>query len=350
MVRFTSIRVAVLGICNVAWVVSGCVYAQTDETELVEEAEMAVKEGREAKILGADEDYRRMPQGRRVHKSCIHELPSGSSIGADGTVHELGKGTTRTKPCVYAEKSAEPTADINNPAINGWLESVTSNVPTNYYGHNWGTSIEAKVVTPSKPAATGGLIYLFNGFQDAGSQVIIQPVLQYGNGPIAAGNNWVLASWYGGPLYGDNYYHSTPIAVSTGDNLHLYSTAWLFSCSTGGACSWSIVGKNLTTGKSTQLSVQPGLSMTWAIAAALEPYNVSTCPQLHGPSGLTSVSFNQIVLTQDSPYGDRTVTPFNGDCRMTSAPCWTAWVAPNQSPTCYARYANSTGTAAYLVY
>ncbi len=264
----------------------------------------------------SDADYVTTPAGR-VHRSCVHEIPSGASIDDFKTVKHNGATIMQAEPCPFPVKAAvQGTA----PTINGWIESSNSFVP-NINGHDWATEMAGDWTVPVKPAVWGETIYFFNGLEDRSpSTVIIQPVLQFGQDGV---NGWQLASWYGGSLFGGNYYHSTPIAAHPGDSVQGFSWG-LGSCNSAGHCDWEISATNLTTSTNTVEYVNLNVPMRWAFAGVLEAYNVTSCSNLPGGSS-GQLTFDDVALYQPSGsnYNALVQTTFNGDCALTGSPCWT---------------------------
>jgi hypothetical protein len=87
------------------------------------------------------------------------------------------------------------------------------------------TSFVTTWTVPPEPAAKAHqLLYLFNGLEPADGQIILQPVLQWGDsGPDEdnvnrTGQFWTVASWLvGGP--GNSAHHTPHIRVNPGDML-----------------------------------------------------------------------------------------------------------------------------------
>jgi hypothetical protein len=106
-----------------------------------------------------------------------------------------------------------PEAELNVPALgSGWITDAYWNrpsTPISFFSTSW-------AVPPAPATQSGQLIYLFNGIQN--STMIYQPVLQWGNNGSFGGNYWCVATWYADGQTGAAF-HSTPVTVSSGDQL-----------------------------------------------------------------------------------------------------------------------------------
>jgi hypothetical protein len=286
-----------------------------------------------------------------VHKSCLYEIPNGAAVESDGRIMLDGKLLRKLEPCAHADAARLHSfrkTDAQPPTVNGWVEDVESELPVNAYGRDWLRYLGGKWKVPVNPSWGGGLVFLFNGAQDASSQAIIQPVLQWGDNGRFGGNYWMFAGWYGGPLFGNNYGYSTPINVSPNDVLNGF--VYAFSCTEAGACSWAISAGDQTTGATTTMYSQSiSVRMTLALSGALEAYNITDCNQLPGASAGYSIFSGTTVYQPGQTWGQAVQTVFNGDCGQgASTPCWSdsTW-AP--TPNCgYNSW--STATMGVLLY
>jgi len=145
--------------------------------------------------------------------------------------------------------------------INGWLTSEWT------YGTNY-QYFSAEWIVPAAPQSSAGqIIYIFNSFENAAENNIIQPVLQWGN-PTA---RWYLASWY--VTSTGAAAESTPYAVNPGDRIN-----GIISLGSGTWYIWGVVNgylqTTLTVAATTVGGIQPTAQFT------LEAYYVTACSQL----------------------------------------------------------------------
>jgi len=120
------------------------------------------------------------------HGGHIRVLDQKGEVVADlGSVRE--RRTHRTLP----HEIATPLTDTHDLG-SGWITYA-------YWENNTGQLVSNIITTWAVPPAPttnhGQVIYLFNGMQDAGFSVIVQPVLQWW-GADPAGASWRVASWY----------------------------------------------------------------------------------------------------------------------------------------------------------
>jgi hypothetical protein len=286
-------------------------------------------------------EYAQGPGGHLIHRSCLHEVPNGASFDDKDQVTASGLRIKDIPPCSYPEGAT--AARAVSPAVNGWVVASIA-TPVNGWNYSQITEIAGTWTVPAKPARSGAVIFMFNALQDNTSTVIMQPVLQYGNNGRFGGNKWVLASWYGGPMFEGNYFHSSPIDVSPGEVIeglvHVTVTGNI-DCDASGVCDgWTIRGTvNGDTSRRSTIFATSSQPMSMAVAGALELYNVTNCNQLpSGSGGVTTFSDVRVYQPWGNPGNpsnwDRFQrTTFNGDCATTSAPCWNRAVW-SQAPNC----------------
>jgi hypothetical protein len=169
--------------------------------------------------------------------------------------------------------SAVGTTVKKSPTINGWVEAIDHDVSLGS-GDNLDEVVGYWIV-PSNPSKNGGLVYLFNGMEPKTQNWILQPVLQFGNNGYFGGNYWVISSW----LVGGNGYafYSPAERVNPGDKL--YGVTFMTGDS-GGKLSWEVWAQDVTTGAYTWITANTtGLQWTWAYAAVLEAYNITSCSE-----------------------------------------------------------------------
>lgn len=174
------------------------------------------------------------PGGYRP-KSDVHFIENGYHVsGKDGilrkihtatgeVVKELGKLKKSSpeeillrqklrKSQPQPEKSPAP-GEVPAPITDQWIVysgwTNGSGNPISYFSTNW-------IVPPAPATQNGQTIFLFNGIEDAGFDVILQPVLQWGSSHAGGGNYWSITNWFVGSsptLFGPL------IQVNPGDNL-----------------------------------------------------------------------------------------------------------------------------------
>lgn len=110
-----------------------------------------------------------------------------------------------------------PKVDIPTvvaPAASNWICSTffpnRSGQPITSFVTTW-------IVPPPPRTQSGQLLYLFNGLQDSGNNVILQPVLQWGDSGVGGGNYWAIANWF--VIRGKQKFTHDPIQVNPGDTL-----------------------------------------------------------------------------------------------------------------------------------
>jgi len=271
----------------------------------------------------ASPDWIAIPGGL-VYKSCLHEVPDGSDVSADGIV-TMNKTVVDVFPtCPYsgivqdpgmasaALAANDPAAIefapdyggptvINPPAGSSIAQEKTT--PTGWLLASWWTAtveitkLSAQWTVPANPASNGALVYLFPSVEPSGSGgAIIQPVLQWGNNGAFGGNAWVMANWYV-PSSGNASY-SSPQTTPVGSVI--IGTMTRTSSTTG---TWSIGFTNKSAGTSKTLSINTGKTSWKAVqGGVLEAYSVGTCQKL---PKVTSLTFGSISVSSSSG----TVTP-----------------------------------------
>lgn len=155
----------------------------------------------------ADDEFVWTPFGRRVHRSCVHQVPHGAEVDPAGRVTVGGRFHSQITPCPYEPRDV---------TANGWVEYASAVAPTNPWGFDWFVQFDGHFSVPNAPNVQGGpLIYLFPGLAPLRQDSMLQPVLQYGVGPMGGGDHWTMANWY---ARSDNTYFVTPLVeVLTGD-------------------------------------------------------------------------------------------------------------------------------------
>jgi len=166
-------------------------------------------------------DWEYVPGGLMMHKSCIHEVPSGQLIE---------NHMYRDEDCEFEAKQI--------PDIQFYPMQANYQPPSGTI-----TQMNTSFVVPPTPFNMG-TVFLWPGFK-GGEPIIgkpvIQPVLEYGNGGTGG---WILRSWLVG--VGASM-RTAPIQVKPGD---LCTTYIGLSNS-----EWSIYGKDTRTGQVADLHV-----------------------------------------------------------------------------------------------
>jgi hypothetical protein len=159
--------------------------------------------------------------GALIRPDCVHEVPLGAKVGANGDVTLAGAVVAHYDACPEQPVTTRPRQGVIPKYIdapgtgNGWVEAVQWEVPLSS-GDNIDV-LTGRWIVPKNPSANGGLIYIFNGIEPTTENLILQPVLQWGAttaGGLIGGNYWTIASW----LAGTNAYHSPGERVSAGEH------------------------------------------------------------------------------------------------------------------------------------
>ncbi len=148
---------------------------------------------------------RAMPPGGPRHRSRVRRIRPGDQ--AQLTAERGNRLRQRDLP--------GPPDQANWITYAGWM-NMTGNPITKL--------TTAWTVPPTPATQASQLLYFFNGIEPADGQVIVQPVLQWGDsgadedGQNRTGSFWTVASWIvGGP--NDTATHTPHIRVNTGDVL-----------------------------------------------------------------------------------------------------------------------------------
>jgi hypothetical protein len=267
--------------------------------------------------------------GQLIRPDCVHELPKGAHVEIVGD-KITGDVTMGGRVIAHYDACPEPgisTRGIKNLASamapttgNGWVEDVQNDMPLGSGDDiDW---LSGTWTVPPAPAASGGLIYLFNGISPTAENWILQPVLQYGSNGYFGGNYWVIACWMVGP---NNYaFYSPAEQVNPGDTI--YGATYVTSESSG-KLNWEVWAQDDTTGAYSWITAwSSGLQWTWGYSAVLEAYSISSCSQF--PDSDPNV-FNNNAAYQGYPNYDPAPGSFSGwvnpywtgpECGFTSFP------------------------------
>lgn len=146
-----------------------------------------------------------VPPGGPRHPSWVRRVESG----------ETARFSIEVGRRLRERDVPGPPDQANWITYAGW--SNTIGIPITKFVTTW-------TVPPAPAVQASQLLYLFNGIEPANGQVIVQPVLQWGDsgadedGQNRTGLFWTVASWIvGGP--DDSATHTPHIAVNPGDKL-----------------------------------------------------------------------------------------------------------------------------------
>jgi hypothetical protein len=235
--------------------------------------------------------------GELVRPDCVHAVPNGANIriGDDGQptgdVFLNGQLIAHYDPCPELPISTRYQTSVADnggvPAINGWVEDSQWDISLGS-GDNIDL-LNGYWYVPTAPQETGGLVYLFNGISTTREDWLLQPVLQYGVGYAGGGNYWTIACWLVS-AYGNVYY--SPLKQLNVGNW-IYGTNEMIS-NTGGTPTWRVAASSNNVAGYTALTVTTSSSLqwTWAYAAVLEAYGITSCSMLPASGSLSFMGSN----------------------------------------------------------
>ncbi len=221
--------------------------------------------------------------GELIRPDCVHEIPSGARVEMEngkitGDVTLQGSLMAHYDACsedaIVTRPQGQSQKVTHTPGTgNGWVEadqweaSLSGKDNIDFMGGTW--------TVPSYPSENGALIYLFNGIEPATENWILQPVLQYGANGAFGGNYYVIASWMIGP---NGYaFYSSPEVVYPGNTILGYTE---ITGTSGSTLYWETKAYDQSTGRGSWITAHTsGLHWTWAFAAVLEAYNVTSCAE-----------------------------------------------------------------------
>jgi hypothetical protein len=254
-------------------------------------------------------------------QSCIHEVPNGAHIGADGTVSVNGVQIAKYDSCSTAIGQAPQGPPGAVPRPGGWIESDEAIAPTRN-GFNWWNEIAGSFTVPATPGANSGqLLYFFPGLEPSNNSFIVQPVLQYGVGSVNGGGYaYAVASWFVTSTVG---YYSSMITASPGDVIKNQTTfdGPLFTRD-GTFYTWNISATNTRTGQTAVITTETSILLytTQAFKGVLEAYSVTNCNQYPTDGAMTFfnettympgpnvTNYNPVAGTYNSVFGS--LSPF----------------------------------------
>jgi hypothetical protein len=235
-------------------------------------------------------DYVVTPFGY-YHPVCVNHLAKGDVLLQDEKAIHRANGTYEKIPaCAYPHFKADGVKVIGDeravlpPEItHAWVEYAGATITTSFrrLSANWNV--------PASPANNDGqTVYLFPGLEDTNDVVtILQPVLAW-NADFK--NAWGIASW--NCCVSGSVNESAPVQVNVLDVIY---GSMVPTCEAGveSCATWDVATYDVTTNKSTSLTAtsSDGQTFNWAIAGALEVYDLVQCGDYPG-DGLGSSFYN----------------------------------------------------------
>ncbi len=270
------------------------------DTRLMRVADMQAKH----KPAGVPDDYVQTPFGY-FPPACVHHISKDERILEDGSVQHTNGMREQTKVCTQdnftangtrvrpdgtgldgrqvrgdaALTASKPHHSIPPPITDSWVASAFYQT-----GTPLGRIVASWKVPQNPTNVAQQTVYFFPGIT-TDYPAILQPVLAY----RGYDNAWDLSSW--NCCKDGTVWQSDTIAAKTGDQIvgDTYAT-----CNNLRPCSsWNIDTRNLTSGQSVRLSTTyyGNLSISSAVAGALEVYSIDSCDQ-YPPDG--SITFDDI--------------------------------------------------------
>lgn len=294
-----SRAITVFSICSAG--IGGCSPSQDGAfEEHAEKAAAALQAVDNTLVDAPDSEYGDAPGGRRLHRSCMHEIPQGGSLdGANSRITDAnGNVVEQYTKCKYKQHSSVvPGRSGISPVPDTALyqeysgADATSVVCGNWgppfwadrYCPAWYNSFSGTVHVPADPTDVGQLIYLWSGIAattnlPAGAMFnpLLQPVLQWGNNgfPNGGGAFWTFSSWYIDAF--GNAIKSLPQTIAAGDDLAMNTFVTDNTCSmSGSGCNWRAVGWRISNSNIFAALVMTGLQGTFntTYRAVLEAYD-----------------------------------------------------------------------------
>ena len=151
-------------------------------------------------------------------------------------------------------------------------------------------------VVPPAPASFDPqeqLIFLFPAVQADTTEILLQPVLQFGFNDVFGGPFWQISSWV--VSLNQWSFYSQPIVVESGHVIQ----AQMISQESAGLRNWTVITTDLTQAAATQLSLVKVPADLFVggmvIGGQLEAYAIAECANL--PGGDRQTVFSGIVVT-----------------------------------------------------
>ena len=263
-------------------------------------------------VASRSPDWAATPDGL-AFKPCIHEVPDGAAVSADGVVTLNGTTIANYGKCAYSGTVSSPSSSTAQSGLSSAeagdpspaLSPTTGSVPataqaplsSGWWATSWWTSspqivsVSAQWVVPSNPSANGALVYLFPSIETTEMSAIVQPVLQWGMSPAGGGNYWAIADWF---VTGDGgVYHSSLQQTVAGRTI-----VGTMTRASGTSSDWTVSFTDTATGQGKSFPASTSLtSWTQVQGGVLEAYGVTSCTQL--PQSGTA-TFSGIEITSTS--------------------------------------------------
>jgi hypothetical protein len=288
--------------------------AQADGTSEV--SENAVEPAPQSHPAAPD-DYERTPGGL-VHKSCVHEVPSGAVVDENDDVKLDGRTIAHLDPCHYPRYGRNSPPAGLTPTINDNIEAATAPAITNAWGFNWFNEITATVIVPSPPRTAPINNFFWPGLETASGSAVLQPVLIYGQSDAGGGPYWSVGLWYISAAGKET--HVGVVRVRAGASIT--STVKLHCAANGTQCD-ALLMVQLNGTEILSLGVHTIEVWQTALKGVLEANGINTCSQFP-PGG--STTFTNVHVYMPGP----SATNYND---VTSALNWVA-VKHSEIPDC----------------
>lgn len=250
--------------------------------------------------VGVDGAFRVTPAGL-FHPDCVHALPAGARLGADGAVRHADGRLETLVPCPHPRLDASgqalpPRLPDERPLYDGWIAASHS---------DWRLTppaqrLDADMRVPAPPGAqVGQVLYYFPGLEDGQSpnKTILQPVLAW-NG--FNDRRWSVTNWHCCRL--GHIWHGSTIAAAPGQRIRTRTAG---SACSGGVCQdWTLDSRNLDSGGRTVFHTEGyGQVFDWYFGGAKEAYGVSACVHLpaDGRIDFTSIRVWDTLGEQSTP-------------------------------------------------
>jgi len=337
MMKRTSGVGGVTALCGAAIVATALVACgaagdATDTSDTPDTAEVDV--GEAAQMLADDDDanFELTPIGR-FHKTCIHKVPNGATVGEDGSVTDQGRRIAKFDRCRYAPRDVHKPIEVGDPDVmptigHQWVAFVSARAVKSKVGVSFFSGMWNYFTVPPNPPSNGGqTVFFFPAFQNSPGTAIIQPVLQWGPSAIGGGNRWTIASWYidhdlnvyTGPLYNSGAGHVIRGGMDGG------------SCADGnssGICTWKITTQDQSNLFESTLIADTREVFSWAAKGALEVWNLTSCRQL---PNTTSELFRDTIVYEPGAKG---AGSWYLQQNVTAKLAWSGTAATGVTPAC----------------
>jgi hypothetical protein len=227
-------------------------------------------------------DWIRTPEGL-AYKTCVYHMPAHARIDYDTFVYSNGT-RRRMAPCTHPTLAypAGSTAGVAQTASSS-LSAATAGTPADLALWTWESPaylifLSERFSIPSNPSKSGALMFFWPAFEQGPNPndcCILQPVLTWGaNGNVTNPNIWYITAWYGvnGRYVPSGSIHVQPTQTVDG-------TISGQSCSSSGACSWTVTaGVEGGNSVSIQMNTPPLFQVDGGAMELYEP--ISSCAEL----------------------------------------------------------------------